>query len=97
LGFSQFTNLTRLCLDSFTMFGRRECFRSYVEILLSMYNPVWAQTSVPVVLTQVTVIPVLKLGIDRSLAISYRPISLTGYLWKTMDRMVNRRLCPGEP
>ena len=37
-------------------------------------------------------IPILKKGRDPKQAASYRPISLTSCVWKTMERGVNQRL-----
>jgi hypothetical protein len=62
------------------------------EFLLSMYNCMWARSSVPAAWREYTIIPVPKPSRARFLTTSYRPISLTSYLYKTLERMVNRRL-----
>jgi hypothetical protein len=62
------------------------------DFLLSMYNRIWAESSVPAAWKEAVVVPILKPGKDRSLASSYRPIRLNSCLRKTMERMVNRRL-----
>jgi potassium voltage-gated channel Eag-related subfamily H protein 8 len=62
------------------------------EFLLSIYNRIWTEISVPDSWREAAVIPVLKPGKDCSLAISYGPISLTSCLCKTMERTINRCL-----
>jgi hypothetical protein len=62
------------------------------EFLLSMCNHIWTESSVPEAWREATVVPVPIPGRDRSLATSYRLISLTNCPCKTMKRMVNRRL-----
>jgi potassium voltage-gated channel Eag-related subfamily H protein 8 len=62
------------------------------EFLLSIYNRIWTDTSVPDAWREATLIPAPKPGKDCSLASSYRPISHTSCLCKTMERLINRRL-----
>jgi potassium voltage-gated channel Eag-related subfamily H protein 8 len=61
------------------------------EFILCIHNSVWTEISVPEAWRGATVTPIPKLGGEHSLATSYRPISLTSCLCKTMERMVNRR------
>jgi ribonuclease HI/endonuclease/exonuclease/phosphatase family metal-dependent hydrolase len=60
--------------------------------LLEIFNASWHEGIVPQIWKEATMIPVYKKGKDRKLATSYRPISLTSCVVKTMERMVNRRL-----
>jgi len=60
--------------------------------LLRLYNLVWSTGSVPKPWRHAIVIPILKNGKDPKNAASYRPISLTSCLCKTMERMVANRL-----
>ena len=61
-------------------------------ILLDVFNNLWDGGEFPAMWRESIVIPILKPGKDVSDPSSYRPISLTSCLCKTMERMVNRRL-----
>lgn len=63
-----------------------------VNKLLEIFNLSWQEGNVPQVWKEATMIPVYKKGKDRKKASSYRPISLTSCVVKTMERIVNRRL-----
>ena len=63
-----------------------------LHFLLSLYNRIWLDHTLPDRWQEAIIIPIAKPGKDRSLSSSYRPISLTSCLCKIMERMVNRRL-----
>ena len=63
-----------------------------LHFLLSLYNRIWLDHTLPHYLQESIMIPVAKPGKDRSLSSSYCPISLTSCLCKIMEQMVNRRL-----
>ena len=53
----------------------------------------WLERSpVPQCWTEASMIPVLKKGKNTTKVLSYRPISLTSCVCKTMERIVNQRL-----
>lgn len=60
--------------------------------LLDIYNYSWKQGQLPQIWREATMIPILKKGKDPKKAASYRPISLTSCVVKTMERIVNARL-----
>ncbi|BFZ08560.1 hypothetical protein BsWGS_11599 [Bradybaena similaris] len=60
--------------------------------LLEIFNICWTQGKVPQIWREAIMIPLLKPGKDGSIASSYRPISLTSCLCKTMERIINLRL-----
>jgi ribonuclease HI len=60
--------------------------------LLDIYNLSWREGKLPQIWREATMIPIHKTGKDRSKASSYRPISLTSVVCKTMERIVNQRL-----
>ena len=60
--------------------------------LLRMLNHIWSQAECPAAWRESIVIPILKPGKDRQLTSSYRPVSLTSCICKTLERMINRRL-----
>ena len=60
--------------------------------LLQIYNHSWEQGVLPQMWREATMIPILKKGKDPKKANSYRPVSLTSCVVKTMDRIVNERL-----
>jgi ribonuclease HI len=63
-----------------------------VNKLLDIFNLSWKEGQVPQVWKEAVIIPVHKKGKDKKKAPSYRPISLTSCVVKTMERMVNQRL-----
>ena len=60
--------------------------------LLEIFNLSWEEGKVPQIWREAIMIPVYKKGKDRKIASSYRPISLTSCVVKTMERIVNTRL-----
>nr|KAG5706601.1 hypothetical protein BaRGS_005671 [Batillaria attramentaria] len=60
--------------------------------LLDIFNLSWEEGRVPQIWREAIMIPVYKKGKDRKKASSYRPISLTSCVVKTMERTVNSRL-----
>ena len=60
--------------------------------LLEIFNHYWATGTLPQTWREATVIPILKKGTDPKQAASYRTISLTNCVGKTMERVVNQRL-----
>src|ERR1700733_5697531 len=60
--------------------------------LLQIFNTCWTSGEVPQTWREAIMIPLLKPGKDSSSASSYRPISLTSCLYKTMERIINLRL-----
>ena len=60
--------------------------------LLRLYNRSWQSGTTPPTWRTAVVIPILKKGKKASDLASYRPISLTSTISKTMERMVNGRL-----
>ena len=63
-----------------------------LELLLETYNNIWTGKQFPKSWKQATIIPIPKPGKNTSYPENYRPIALTSYLCKTLERMVNRRL-----
>ena len=63
-----------------------------VKKLLDIYNLSWKQGQVPQCWREATMIPILKRGKNKSKAQSYRPISLTSCVCKTLERIINQRL-----
>jgi ribonuclease HI len=62
------------------------------EWLLALYNRIWATGMYPSPWRDAIVIPIPKPGKCRQDAKSYRPISLTSCVSKTLEKMVNCRL-----
>ncbi|KAG8284048.1 hypothetical protein J6590_108227 [Homalodisca vitripennis] len=60
--------------------------------LLLLYNRIFIENKFPVSWRRSHVIALHKMGQDSTSPGSYRPISLTSSLCKTLERMVNRRL-----
>jgi hypothetical protein len=52
----------------------------------------WIENSAPTTLRDATLIQILKPGKDHSLVTSFRPISLTSYMCKTMEYIANHCL-----
>jgi hypothetical protein len=57
------------------------------EFLLSMYSRIWSENLVPAAWRETAVIPILKPGKDRFLITSYRHVSLTSCICKTLERV----------
>ena len=60
--------------------------------LLEIYNISWETGLVPQEWREATMIPIWKKGKDKTKATSYRPISLTSCVCKTMERIINLRM-----
>ena len=60
--------------------------------LLEIFNLTWEEGRLPQIWREAIMIPVHKKGKDKSKSPSYRPISLTSCVVKTMERIVNARL-----
>ena len=63
-----------------------------VKKLLDIFNLSWKQGQVPQCWREATMIPILKRGKNKSKPQSYRPISLTSCVCKTLERIINQRL-----
>jgi len=63
-----------------------------IKAVLKLYNRIWLNNEFPVSWRHSIVIPILKPGKDPYSATSYRPISLTSTLCKTMEKLVTTRL-----
>ena len=62
------------------------------KVLLKIFNASWNNASVPQSWRDATMIPIPKIGKDKSKADSYRPISLTSCVGKLLERLINTRL-----
>ena len=60
--------------------------------LLDVFNLSWREGQVPQCWKEARMIPILTRGKNKNNVLSYRPISLTSCVCKTMERIVNRRL-----
>ena len=60
--------------------------------LLDIFNLSWHDGTLPQIWREAIMTPVLKKGKDKKKAASYRPISLTSCLVKTLERIINSRL-----
>ena len=65
---------------------------SFLRIILTIFNELFAQDIVPQVWKEATVITLHKEGKPRHDPTSYRPISLTSHLGKIYERIINERL-----
>jgi len=70
----------------------KELPSSSLQVLLDIFNYFWVNNKFPNCWREAMVIPIPKLGKDRSNAANYRPIALTSCICKTMERMINKRL-----
>ena len=73
--------------EMLTHLGNKATFK-----LLEIFNHSWATGTLPQTWREATMILILKKGIYPKQAASYRPISLTSYFGKTMERVVDQRL-----
>nr|KAG5689418.1 hypothetical protein BaRGS_017936 [Batillaria attramentaria] len=60
--------------------------------LLDIFNLSWRAGQVPQLWKEARMIPVLKKGKNRLKVLSYRPISLTSCVCKTIERIINQRM-----
>ena len=65
---------------------------SALKVLINIFNLSWKNGQVPQCWKEATMVPILKRGKNKTKAPSYRPISLTSCVCKTMERIVNQRL-----
>lgn len=65
---------------------------SYKSHLLRLYNQFWQTGTFPPEWSKITLVPILKPGKSKGHWASYRLISLSSCLLKTMERMVKPRL-----
>lgn len=63
-----------------------------LQKLLDIFNQSWKTGQVPQCWKEATMIPIRKKGKNKSKVLSYRPISLTSCVCKTMERIVNKRM-----
>ena len=56
------------------------------------FQKIWEAGVVPSLLKKATVVPILKADKDPTSTASYRPISLTSTVGKTMERIIDTRL-----
>jgi len=61
------------------------------KIILDLFKRIWREHTIPDIWREATIIPIPKEGKDR-LLLNYLPISLTSYVGKIFERMVNHRL-----
>ena len=66
--------------------------RLSLQKLLDIFNLTWEKGDVPQQWKEAIMIPILKKGKNKSKPLSYRPVSLTSCVCKTMERIVNERL-----
>ena len=60
--------------------------------LLDIFYKTWQEGILPQIWREATMIPIHKKGKAKTEASSYRPISLTSYIVKVLERIINRRL-----
>ena len=65
---------------------------SSLSVLLKTFNDIWETGNIPKSWKEATIIPIPKPGKDNTNPNNYRPISLTGCICKTLERMINERL-----
>ena len=63
-----------------------------LHFLLSLLNRCWTSTEVPQAWRNSLIVPILKAGKPPNLPSSYRPISLTSCVGKTLERLITTRL-----
>ena len=66
--------------------------KAALDKLLDIFNLSWNKEDVPQQWKEATMIPILKTGKNKSKPLSYRPISLTSCVCKTMERIINERM-----
>ena len=62
------------------------------SFLPQIFNVLWNSGDIHKIWKETTVIPIPKAFKDNTNAINYRPITLSSYVCKTLERMVNARL-----
>ena len=79
------------CDDIHCQFLKHLPFRS-LGSLHRTFNQIWHTGILPYSWKEAIVIPITKPGKDSTNLGNYRPIALTSFIFKTMERMVNNRL-----
>ena len=62
------------------------------ECFLQSFNKIWEGGNFPLSWSQAIIIPIPEPGKDNTEPNNYRPIALTSFICKTMERMINKRL-----
>ena len=62
------------------------------DFLLHIYNHIWTKQKFPKLWTKAIIIPLPKPGKNLKTAESFRPISLTCVMCKTLEKIINKRL-----
>ena len=62
------------------------------KTLLSIFNLSWREGRLPQIWREAIMTPILKRGKNKQKAASYRPISLTSAVGKTMESIINQRM-----
>ena len=65
---------------------------SSLSVLLKTLNDIWETGNVPNSWKEATIIPIPKPGKDNTNPNNYRPIALTSYICKTLERIISERL-----
>ncbi|GFX56044.1 putative RNA-directed DNA polymerase from transposon X-element [Trichonephila clavipes] len=79
-------------LDGITYTMLRHLSPNSLTNILFLFNRVWKEHCFPSSWREVIVIPIRKPGKVATDPLSYRPIALTSYFNKTLERMINTRL-----
>ena len=66
--------------------------KNSLETILHILNIIWTTDIYPESWRLATIIPIPKLGKDHTEPTNYRPIALTSFLCKTLERMINKSL-----
>ena len=70
----------------------RHIGNTQLNAMLQLYNFIWVNNDFPDAWRHSYIIPILKVGKDRTQVQSYRPIQLTSCMCKLLERMVAKRL-----
>jgi len=62
------------------------------QTLLDIFNLSWREGRLPQIWREAIMTPILKRGKNKQKAASYRPISLTSVVGKTMESIINQRM-----
>ena len=65
---------------------------SFKNQILNMFNKIWLTGEVPKCFKEAIIVAIPKEGKSKQLVSSYRPISLTSHLGKTLETIINNRL-----
>lgn len=67
----------------------RHLHKHALKVLLTFFNRIWGEGDLPTDWKHAIIVPILKPTNDPSLPESYRPISLTSAICKTMEKMAS--------